>query len=164
VLFAHCASLSLNAVIEPWNKRTRALAHADQIAHSIGFAMVEAGWRPTVDNYLGRVTKVRILQAVREAKGEQSAQLIDHLKKPDMAREAARLLDGSGWLPDPFRLDTNEALSDEPAETVDLESVDSEIGDDVTDLPAFLTEDGDVGDGTADAQDGVQETHLAATE
>ena len=29
-----------------------------------------AGWRPTVDNYLGRVTKPRILEAVREAKGE----------------------------------------------------------------------------------------------
>ena len=32
-----------------------------------------AGWSPTVDNYLGRVTKARILQAVREAKGEQAA-------------------------------------------------------------------------------------------
>ena len=29
--------------------------------------MVEAGWSPTVDNYLGRVTKARIVQAVREA-------------------------------------------------------------------------------------------------
>ena len=27
-LFAHCVSLSLNAVMEPWNKRPRALAHA----------------------------------------------------------------------------------------------------------------------------------------
>ena len=35
--------------------------------------------------------KARILEAVREAKGEQSAQLIDHLKKADMAREAERL-------------------------------------------------------------------------
>ena len=59
---------------------------------------------PTVDNYLGRVTKPRILEAVREAKGEPSAQLIDHLKKADMAKEAERLLDGSGWLPEPLRL------------------------------------------------------------
>ena len=28
--------------------------------------MVAAGWRPTVGNYLGRVTKPRILEAVRE--------------------------------------------------------------------------------------------------
>ena len=66
--------------------------------------MVAAGWKPTVDNYLGRVTKPRILEAVREAKGEPSVQLIDHLKKGDMAREAERLLEGTGWLPEPLRL------------------------------------------------------------
>lgn len=33
-LFAHCASLSVNVVIEPWNKRTRAIAHAEQITRS----------------------------------------------------------------------------------------------------------------------------------
>lgn len=97
-LFAHCAAQAVNAVVEPWNRRPRALAHADQLAHSIGMDMVEAGWIPTVDNYLGRVTKSRILQAVREGKDGGSAQLIDHLKKADMAREAARLLDGTGWL------------------------------------------------------------------
>ena len=60
-------------------------------------------WTPTADNYLGRVPKARILEAVREAKGDQSAQLIDHLKKPEMAKEAERLLDGTGWLPEPLR-------------------------------------------------------------
>ena len=69
-----------------------------------GSTWSQAGWRPTVDNYLGRVTKPRILEAVREAKGEPSAQLIDHLKKADMAKEAERLLDGTGWLPEPLRL------------------------------------------------------------
>ncbi len=29
--------------------------------------------------------------------------MIDHLKKPDMAREAERLLEDSGWLPEPMR-------------------------------------------------------------
>ena len=83
--------------------RTR-LDQADVLARAVGLDMVQAGWRPTVDNYLGRVTKPRILEAVREAKGEQSAQLIDHLKKADMAKEAERLLDGVGWLPEPLRL------------------------------------------------------------
>ena len=59
---------------------------------------------PTVDNYLGRVPKRRILEAVREAKGERSAQLIDHLKKAEMAKEAERLLDDTGWLPEPLRV------------------------------------------------------------
>ena len=31
-------------------------------------------------------------------------QLIDHLKKGDMTREAERLLDSTGWLPEPLRL------------------------------------------------------------
>ena len=61
-LFAHCVSLSLNAVLEPWNKRPRALAHADVLAGALGFDMVSAGWTPTVDNYLGKVTKARILR------------------------------------------------------------------------------------------------------
>jgi ParB family chromosome partitioning protein len=113
-LFAHCASFAVNAVYEPANRynqgrvsahgvRTR-LDQADVLARAVGLNMVQAGWRPTVDNYLGRVTKPRILEAVREAKGESSAQLIDHLKKADMAKEAERLLDGSGWLPEPLRL------------------------------------------------------------
>jgi len=75
--------------------RTR-LDQADLLARAVGLDMVLAGWRPTVDNYLGQVTKPRILEAVREAKGESWAQLIDHLKKADMAKEAERLLYGSG--------------------------------------------------------------------
>ena len=57
----------------------------------------------TVENYLGRVPQARILEAVREAKGEPAVQLIDHLKKRDMAREAERLLAGTRWVPEPLR-------------------------------------------------------------
>lgn len=131
-LFAHCVSLSVNAVIEPWSRRPRALAHADQLARSIGFDMVAAGWSPTVDNYFGRVTKAHILEAVRDAKGEQSAQLIDHLKKQDMAREAARLLDGSNWLPEPLRMPGDERFEMGGAVGIDA---------DRTELPAFLASD-----------------------
>ncbi|OAF16502.1 DNA-binding protein [Bradyrhizobium centrolobii] len=113
-LFAHCAAFAVNALYEPASRynqgrvsahdvRTR-LDQADVLARAVGLDMVRGGWRPNVDNYLGRVTKPRILEAVREAKGESSAQLIDHLKKGDMAKEAERLLDGSGWLPQPLRL------------------------------------------------------------
>ena len=42
--------------------------------------------------------------AIFGSHSEQSAQLIDHLKKADMAKEAERLLDGTGWLPKPLRL------------------------------------------------------------
>ena len=83
---------------------TRRLDQADRMARAVDLDMGEAGWRPTVDNYLGRVTKSRILEAVREAKGEGAMQLIDHLKKSEMAKEAERLLEDTRWLPEPLRL------------------------------------------------------------
>ena len=92
--------------------------------------MAARGWAPTVDNYLGRVPKARILEAVREAKGESAAQLIDHLKKVDMAKEAERLLDGTGWLPEPLRLPGAEASANEEDQRAGAE-----------DLPAFLAEE-----------------------
>jgi ParB family transcriptional regulator, chromosome partitioning protein len=107
------------------------------LARAVGLDMVEVGWRPTVDNYLGRVTKPRILEAVREAKGESSSQLIDHLKKADMAKEAERLLDGSGWLPEPLRL---LDVAPAPAER------DGEAGP----LPEFLADDEDQESGSDD--------------
>ena len=51
---------------------------------------------------------------MHEAKGEASAQLIDHLKKPEMAKEAERLLAGSGWLPEPLRTLDAATVSREP--------------------------------------------------
>jgi ParB family chromosome partitioning protein len=59
--------------------------------------MASAGWTPTDENNLGRVTKVRILGAVREASCERAAQLIDHLKKTEMAEKAQEMLAGAGW-------------------------------------------------------------------
>jgi ParB family chromosome partitioning protein len=91
--------------------RTR-LNQADMLARAVGLDMVQAGWKPRV-NYLGRVTKPRILEAVRQAKGEPSAQLMDHLKKGDMPKEAERLLDGSGGLPEWLHLVN---VASEPAE------------------------------------------------
>ncbi|WP_324828856.1 ParB/RepB/Spo0J family partition protein [Qipengyuania zhejiangensis] len=131
-LLAHCVSLGVNALFEPvkgYEGRTSAhgiqqrIAAADALATVVGLDMAEAGWTPTVDNYLGRVTKPRIIEAVREAKGDATAVLIEHLKKGDMAREAERLLEGTGWLPEPLRLPVAE--SDEG---------------DFAELPAFLDE------------------------
>jgi ParB family transcriptional regulator, chromosome partitioning protein len=112
-LLAHCVSGGINALSEKVdryggsgvtsNGLRRRLDQADRLARAVNLDMAEIGWRPTVDNYLGRVTKSRILEAVREAKGEGSAQLIDHLKKTEMAEEAERLLQDSRWLPEPLR-------------------------------------------------------------
>jgi ParB family chromosome partitioning protein len=102
-LFAHCVSLTINAVVEPYNRRPKAIGHADKIAAVVSLDLATAGWTPTVDNYLGRVPKARILEAVREAKGQKAADRIGHLKKGEMATEAEGLLIGAGWLPEPLR-------------------------------------------------------------
>ncbi|KPH87280.1 plasmid partitioning protein ParB [Komagataeibacter intermedius AF2] len=110
-LLAHCLSFGVNALYERMpaygavsqRSVTERLKRADRLASALGLDLVEAGWQPTVENYLGRVTKARILQAVQEARGDEAAERIAHLKKPDMAREAEWLLDGSGWLPEALR-------------------------------------------------------------
>ena len=114
-LFAHAASLTVNVTREPFNRRPQAVAHGEVLAQAVGLDMAAVGWRPTVDNYLGRVPKVRILDAVRQAKGDMAAQLIDHLKKPEMAKEAERLLADTGWVPEPLVVTGPEIeAADEP--------------------------------------------------
>ena len=102
-LFAHCVSLTVNAVHETYNRRPRAIAHADRLAEALSLNIVATGWTPSIDNFLGRVTKARILEAVREARGEDQARRMEQLKKGDMAAQAEHLLAGSGWLPEPLR-------------------------------------------------------------
>lgn len=116
-LFAHCAGLTVNAVFEPWGRRSARLAHADRLAQAVGLDVAAAGWAPTAANYLGRAPKARILDPVREAKGPAAADLIGHLQKIDMAREAERLMTGTGWLPEVLRtpLDVDAASASEPA-------------------------------------------------
>lgn len=157
-LLAHCVSLGVNALHEKPNPyggtgvsehglRQR-LTLADRLARATDLDMAAAGWRPTVANYLGRVTKARILEAVREGAGEQAAQLIDHLKKGEMAREAERLLAETGWLPEPLR----HAADDAPAS-------DEEQDAEADELPAFLAADTEV-----DEAGPVGDAHAIAAE
>lgn len=88
---------------------------------------------------------------MREAKGEASAQLINHLKKPEMAKEAERLLADTGWLPEPLRT-TDAPIASGNAET--------ETSTDA--LPAFLAdgEDRDPDDPT----DAREPSHAVAAQ
>ena len=149
-LLAHCVSLGVNALFEAakgYDGRISAhniaqrIAAADALAHIVDLDMVQAGWTPTVDNYLGRVTKPRIIEAVREAKGDATAVLIEHLKKGDMAREAERLLGGTGWLPEPLRLPQLEAepevsIAELPDFLAEHDQADQPEGDDAYSIAA----------------------------
>jgi ParB family chromosome partitioning protein len=110
--------------------------------------------RPDGPRPSGRVPKARILEAVREAKGEQSAQLIDHLKKADMAKEAERLLADTGWLPEPLRTpDVHPAEADGEGEAG------------ATALPAFLAEgEDDAADGPTASDPEEPQPHAVAAE
>lgn len=131
VLFAHCASFGINAVWEPANRYNEGrvsartvsgrIEHSHVLARAAELDMVAAGWSATVDNYLGRVTKARILGAVGEARGAEVVARVSALKKPEMAKEAESLLADSGWLAEPLRtppvepIEQSAAIDGEPA-------------------------------------------------
>ncbi|MBV1829965.1 ParB/RepB/Spo0J family partition protein [Komagataeibacter sp. AV436] len=135
-LLAHCLSFGINALYERMpsygavsqRSVSERLKRADRLAAALSLDLVEAGWQPTVENYLGRVTKARILQAVREARGDEAVERIAHLKKPDMAREAERLLEGSGWLPEALRTArlADQALVETVTASEDVEAIAAE--------------------------------------
>ncbi|WP_458192516.1 hypothetical protein [Bradyrhizobium sp. UFLA05-153] len=78
-------------------------AAATQLAEAVGLDMVQH-WTPTAANYLGRVSKDRIPEAVREGASPEAADNIAGLKKQAMAEAAAQRLKGKGWLPSVLRM------------------------------------------------------------
>ncbi|MEM7730540.1 MAG: DNA-binding protein, partial [Pseudomonadota bacterium] len=129
-LFAHCVAMSVNAVHDPYQRRPRAIAHADVLAGTVELDMAKAGWTATGDSYLSRVTKARILEAVREAKGDDAADRIAGLKKAEMVTTAEDLLSGTGWLPEPLR---TPPLLEEEAPEIELVDEADRVNDDASD-------------------------------
>jgi ParB family chromosome partitioning protein len=101
-LLAHCVSLTANAIRAPGRRAEEVEAHAAVLACEIGLDMT-AYWQPTAANYFGRVSKERILHAIREAASDQEAQKIASMKKHAMAEAATAALAGKGWLPSVLR-------------------------------------------------------------
>ncbi len=101
-LFAHCTALTVDAVKLPFDLRPRALAAASRLAEAVDLDMT-GYWRPTVQAYLGRVTKAVILEAVREGDGEEAAERLSGMKKAEMAAAAEQLLAATDWLPSVLR-------------------------------------------------------------
>lgn len=120
-LFAHCASLTVNAVKQPWERKPRAHETADRLASALALDMT-AHWTPTARTYLGRVTKAHILAAVQEAVSDEAAERIKDMKKQPMAEAAEQLLAETGWLP-PLMRTAQPASPDAEPDAADLAAV-----------------------------------------
>lgn len=106
-LLAHCAACSLDAVRRPHHHADRQIAHADQLASVLSLDMAQ-WWQPTAGNYLGRVSKQRILEAVCEGVSAEAADNFRKLPKTALIAHAEERLAGSGWLPSLLRAPARE--------------------------------------------------------
>jgi ParB family chromosome partitioning protein len=82
-----------------------------ELARAVGLDMV-AWWKPTNEGYFKHVSKAVILQAVGEFAPEHVARLAK-LKKADIANEAERLADGTGWMPAIFKAEGSQEIAPE---------------------------------------------------
>jgi ParB family chromosome partitioning protein len=168
-LCAHCVSFGINAVWEPATRynegRVSARAVATRIEHShvlaraTGLDMAAAGWVATAENYLGRVTKPAILDAVEEACGAEAAGRLAGMKKPEMAGAAEELLRGTGWLAYPLRTPLAD-LAEDRGETGMHAGNDNEaaVGTETGERPAGHDDEPaneQTGNGEPDGDDGV---------
>ncbi|MEF9388412.1 ParB N-terminal domain-containing protein [Ralstonia solanacearum species complex bacterium KE056] len=91
-----------------------------ELAQAVGLGMA-AWWKPTAEGYFRHVPKAAILQAVGEYAPDHVARLAK-LKKADIASEAERLVDGTGWMPAIFKAEGTAAQEaeqeDGPAQDV----------------------------------------------
>ena len=92
----------------------RATPHqpGEELAQAVGLDMA-AWWKPTAEGYFKHVSKAVILDAVG-AFAPESVTRLAKLKKADIASEAERLANGTGWMPAIFKAEGPEAAPEEP--------------------------------------------------
>ena len=73
------------------------------LAQAVGLDMA-AWWKPTAEGYFSHVSKAVILEAIAQFAPEHVNRLAK-LKKADIASEAERLVEGTGWMPAMFKAD-----------------------------------------------------------
>lgn len=96
-----CAALATNAVVHTDQGAKNERAKVVDQMHTAAELDMAAYWKPTVDNYLGSVSKDKVLEALKEA-NLGDATLVPRLvsaKKAAAAAQAEKLLAGRKWLP-----------------------------------------------------------------
>ncbi|AOI82894.1 ParB/RepB/Spo0J family partition protein [Burkholderia cepacia] len=83
-----------------------------ELAEAVGLDMA-AWWKPTAEGYFRHIAKTAILDAVNQYAPAHVTRL-SKLKKADIASEAERLADGTGWMPAVFQVDHHTEPEDVP--------------------------------------------------
>ena len=99
-----------------------------ELAQAVGLDMA-AWWKPTAEGYFHHVPKAAILEAVGQYAPEHVSRL-SKLKKGDIASEAERLAEGSGWMPAMFQAEHRaapEGVPDAASGTDTAEAIADEI-------------------------------------
>ncbi|WP_262880158.1 ParB/RepB/Spo0J family partition protein [Pseudomonas paralcaligenes] len=120
-LLAACVAVTVD-VVTP-----RAIQHQPgaELAQAVGLDMA-AWWKPTTVGYFKHVAKAVILEAVGEFAPKHVNRLAK-LKKTDIASEAERLVEGTGWMPAVFM--TGQGAEAEEVREVAEESQSTEADD-----------------------------------
>lgn len=95
-LLALCTAPAVDVV----TPRATASQPGAELAQALGLDMA-AWWKPTADSYFQHVPKAAILDAVAQF-APNEVQRLFKLKKAEIAQEAERLAEGSGWMPAVF--------------------------------------------------------------
>lgn len=95
-LLALCTAQAVDVV----TPRATASQPGAELALALGLDMA-AWWNPTADSYFQHVPKAAILDAVAQF-APNEMQRLSKLKKAEIAQEAERLAEGSGWMPAVF--------------------------------------------------------------
>ncbi|MFP6559232.1 ParB/RepB/Spo0J family partition protein [Paraburkholderia sp. B3] len=96
-LLAVCVAATVDVV----TPRTTQRQPGAELAQAVGLDMA-AWWKPTAEGYFQHVPKAAILEAVGQYAPDHVTRL-SKLKKGDIASEAERLAEGSGWMPAVFQ-------------------------------------------------------------
>ena len=109
-LMAHCLAFTVDAVQRPGQHHDGHL-NADLLGRALRLDMASC-WRPTSANYLGRVSKERILAAVAEGVSKEAAENLSTLPKAAMADAAEARLAKTQWLPELLHVPKSEPGED----------------------------------------------------
>ncbi|WP_313560955.1 ParB/RepB/Spo0J family partition protein [Diaphorobacter nitroreducens] len=124
-LLAVCVAVTVDVV----TPRATQQQPGAELAQAVGLDMA-AWWKPTNEGYFRHVPKAAILEAIEQYAPAHVTRLAK-LKKADIASEAERLADGTGWMPTIFKREgpkeegpehdapeDAEAMADEPTEVL----------------------------------------------